>query len=92
MNLLSIGAALGVVQAIFERGWLGGLTGRPARARSKPSFRSWSSRSSSGSRWTTRSFLVSRIHEEWQHRGDATAAVREGVASTGRVITRRRGP
>src|SRR5207249_1979156 len=32
-------------------------------------------------------FLVSRIHEEWRHRGDATAAVREGVASTGRVIT-----
>jgi len=27
MNLLSIGAALGVVQAVFERGWLGGLFG-----------------------------------------------------------------
>jgi RND superfamily putative drug exporter len=27
MNLLSIAAALGVVQAIFERGWLGGLLG-----------------------------------------------------------------
>jgi uncharacterized membrane protein YdfJ with MMPL/SSD domain len=27
MNLLSIVAALGVVQAIFERGWLGGLLG-----------------------------------------------------------------
>jgi putative drug exporter of the RND superfamily len=32
-------------------------------------------------------FLVSRIHEEWQHRGDASAAVREGLARTGRVIT-----
>jgi RND superfamily putative drug exporter len=32
-------------------------------------------------------FLVSRIHEEWQHRDDASAAVREGVARTGRVIT-----
>jgi len=32
-------------------------------------------------------FLVSRIHEEWQHRGDASAAVREGLANTGRVIT-----
>src|SRR5438552_12870617 len=32
-------------------------------------------------------FLVSRIHEEWRHRGDASAAVREGVANTGRVIT-----
>jgi putative drug exporter of the RND superfamily len=27
MNLLSIAASLGVVQAIFERGWLGGLVG-----------------------------------------------------------------
>ena len=26
-------------------------------------------------------FLVSRIHEEWQHRGDASAAVREGLAT-----------
>jgi len=32
-------------------------------------------------------FLVSRIHEEWQHRGDNTAAVREGLVRTGRVIT-----
>jgi uncharacterized OB-fold protein len=32
-------------------------------------------------------FLVSRIHEEWQHRGDASAAVREGLANTGRVRT-----
>jgi putative drug exporter of the RND superfamily len=32
-------------------------------------------------------FLVSRIHEEWQHRGDASAAVREGLIRTGRVIT-----
>src|SRR5438477_402404 len=32
-------------------------------------------------------FLVSRIHEEWQHRGDASTAVREGLANTGRVIT-----
>src|SRR5207237_8646671 len=31
--------------------------------------------------------LVSRIHEEWQQRGDASAAVREGLANTGRVIT-----
>jgi putative drug exporter of the RND superfamily len=28
-------------------------------------------------------FLGSRFHEEWQHRGDASAAVREGVANTG---------
>ncbi|MDX6617653.1 MAG: putative drug exporter of the superfamily, partial [Gaiellales bacterium] len=32
-------------------------------------------------------FLISRVHEEWQARGDASAAVREGVAHTGRVIS-----
>jgi len=32
-------------------------------------------------------FLVSRIHEEWQRLRDPSAAVSEGVARTGRVIT-----
>ncbi|MDQ3677707.1 MAG: MMPL family transporter, partial [Actinomycetota bacterium] len=32
-------------------------------------------------------FLVSRMHEEWQRTGDAPAAIREGLATTGRVIT-----
>jgi RND superfamily putative drug exporter len=32
-------------------------------------------------------FLVSRIHEEWQRRGDASAAIREGLTHTSRVIT-----
>jgi RND superfamily putative drug exporter len=32
-------------------------------------------------------FLVSRVHEEWQRRHDPSAAVRDGLANTGRVIT-----
>jgi RND superfamily putative drug exporter len=32
-------------------------------------------------------FIVTRVHEEWQARRDASAAVREGLAHTGRVIT-----
>jgi putative drug exporter of the RND superfamily len=32
-------------------------------------------------------FLISRVHEEWQSRRDATAAIREGLTRTGRVIT-----
>jgi RND superfamily putative drug exporter len=31
-------------------------------------------------------FLVSRMHEEWEKHGDATAAVRRGLALTGKVI------
>jgi RND superfamily putative drug exporter len=32
-------------------------------------------------------FLVSRMHEEWVHTGDAKYAVRHGLAMTGRVVT-----
>jgi RND superfamily putative drug exporter len=32
-------------------------------------------------------FLVSRIHEEWTHGANSSAAVREGLVRTGRVIT-----
>jgi RND superfamily putative drug exporter len=32
-------------------------------------------------------FLMSRIHEEWEHKQDATEAVTRGLALTGRVIT-----
>ncbi len=32
-------------------------------------------------------FLVSRVHEEWQRTRDAAGAVREGLATTGGVIT-----
>jgi RND superfamily putative drug exporter len=32
-------------------------------------------------------FLVSRMHEEWERTKDPVAAVREGLAKTGSVIT-----
>ena len=32
-------------------------------------------------------FLISRVREEWVHKGDASAAVADGIAYTGRVIT-----
>jgi len=86
MNLLSIAAALGVVQAIFERGWfasaLGIQTGTIDAFIPVMVFAIVF-----GLSMDYEVFLVSRIHEEWQHRGDASAAVREGLASTGRVIT-----
>ena len=86
MNLLSIGAALGVVQAIFERGWLGSLIGvQPGPIEAFIPVMVFAI--VFGLSMDYEVFLVSRIHEEWRHRGDATAAVREGVANTGRVIT-----
>jgi RND superfamily putative drug exporter len=86
MNLLSIAASLGVVQAIFERGWLAGLIGvQPGPIDAFIPVMVFAI--VFGLSMDYEVFLVSRIHEEWQHRGDASAAVREGVASTGRVIT-----
>jgi RND superfamily putative drug exporter len=86
MNLLSIAAALGVVQAIFERGWLAGLIGvQPGPIEAFVPVMVFAI--VFGLSMDYEVFLVSRIHEEWQHRGDASAAVREGVAHTGRVIT-----
>jgi RND superfamily putative drug exporter len=32
-------------------------------------------------------FLVSRIHEEWKHGGNHSAAIRKGLTHTSRVIT-----
>ncbi|MEA2161198.1 MAG: putative drug exporter of the superfamily [Solirubrobacteraceae bacterium] len=83
MNLLSIGAALGIVQAIFERGWLFGLQPGPIDA----FIPVMGFAIIFGLSMDYEVFLISRIHEEWQARGDATAAIREGLAHTGRVIT-----
>jgi RND superfamily putative drug exporter len=86
MNLLSIAAALGVVQAIFERGWLAGPLGiQPGPIDAFIPVMVFAI--VFGLSMDYEVFLVSRIHEEWQQRGDASAAVREGLANTGRVIT-----
>jgi putative drug exporter of the RND superfamily len=86
MNLLSIGAALGVVQAVFERGWFGGLFG--VQAGPIDAFIPVLTFAIVfGLSMDYEVFLVSRVHEAWTARGDASAAVREGLARTGRVIT-----
>jgi RND superfamily putative drug exporter len=86
MNLLSIGAALGVVVAIFQWGWLGSffnLKGGPIEAFIPVMLFAIVF----GLSMDYEVFLVSRIHEEWTRRRDATQAVTRGLASTGRVIT-----
>jgi RND superfamily putative drug exporter len=86
MNLLSIGASLGVVQLVFQRGWLGGLFGvSPGPVEAFIPVLAFAI--VFGLSMDYEVFLVSRVHEEWQARGDSSAAVREGLARTGRVIT-----
>jgi RND superfamily putative drug exporter len=86
MNLLSIGASLGAAVLIFQDGWLGGLLGvqkGPIDAFVPVMLFSIIF----GLSMDYEVFLVSRIHEEWTKRRDATRAVVEGLAATGRVIT-----
>src|SRR5207248_11109661 len=86
MNLLSIGAALGVVQAIFERGWLNGVVGA-TRSPIEAFIPVIVFAIVFGLSMDYEVFLVSRIHEAWRRTGDHTAAVREGLSTTARVIT-----
>jgi putative drug exporter of the RND superfamily len=86
MNLLSIGAALGVTVAVFQYGWLASLVGVE-----KGPIESWVPvmlfAIVFGLSMDYEVFLISRIHEEWIKRRDPSRAVVEGVATTGRVIT-----
>jgi RND superfamily putative drug exporter len=86
MNLLSIGASLGVVVAIFQWGWFADVLGiqkGPIDAFIPVMVFAIVF----GLSMDYEVFLVSRIHEAWMRRRDASAAVVDGLANTGRVIT-----
>ncbi len=82
LNLLSIGAALGVMTAVFGDGLFGAQPG-PIEAFVPVLIFAIVF----GLSMDYEVFLVSRMHEEWRRTGDARHAVREGLASTGGVIT-----
>jgi putative drug exporter of the RND superfamily len=83
MNLLSIGAALGVIVVVFQFGWFPGVSGGPIEAFLPVLMFAIVF----GLSMDYEVFLVSRIHEEWMRQRDTTAAVRDGLVETGRVIT-----
>jgi RND superfamily putative drug exporter len=82
MNLLTIGASLGIIQAVFERGWFGVQAGPIDAFIPVLAFAIVF-----GLSMDYEVFLISRIHEEWQSHRNASAAIRDGLARTGRVIT-----
>jgi RND superfamily putative drug exporter len=86
MNLLSIGAALGVVQAVFERGWAAGALG-VTRSPIEAFIPVIVFAIVFGLSMDYEVFLVSRIHEEWSHGASHSAAIRDGLVRSGRVIT-----
>ncbi len=86
MNLLSIGASLGIVVAIFQWGWLGGffnVKGAPIQAFIPVMLFAIVF----GLSMDYEVFLISRVHEEWTRTHDARRAASLALASTGRVIT-----
>lgn len=87
MNLLSVGAALGIMNAVFEWGWGQSLFRIPAKAPVEVFVPVLLISILFGLSMDYEVFLVSRIHEEWTRRRDNKLAVTIGQAATGRVIT-----
>jgi RND superfamily putative drug exporter len=87
MNLLSIGAAFGVMVAVFQWGWGAELIGID---RAGP-IEAWAPMMLFaivfGLSMDYEVFLLTRIREEYDRSGDNAQAVADGLAATGRVIT-----
>ncbi|KQW53173.1 hypothetical protein ASC77_02430 [Nocardioides sp. Root1257] len=87
MNLLSIGAAYGVLTLAFQHGWGGSLLGldHPVAVSSWIPILMFAILF--GLSMDYEVFLLSRIREDWLRTGDARGSVERGLASTGRVIS-----
>ncbi len=86
MNVLSIGAALGVITFVFQDGHLASLIGVTTTGPIEAFLPVFMFALVFGLSMDYEVFLVSRMHEEWEHTKDATLAVRNGLALTGKVV------
>jgi RND superfamily putative drug exporter len=86
MNLLSIGAAYGVIVAAFQWGWGADLLGVSA-APIEPWVPMMLFAIVFGLSMDYEVFLLSAVREQYDRTGDNATAVAEGLASTARVIT-----
>jgi len=86
LNLLSIGAAYGLLVAAFKLG-----LGEPLGLTQFDQIEGWIPvflfAMLFGLSMDYEVFLVSRMREEWDRRGDNVAAVATGLAKTGRLVT-----
>jgi putative drug exporter of the RND superfamily len=87
MNLLSIGASFGIIVAVFQWGWGASVIGVDNTGPIISFFPIFLFAIVFGLSMDYEVFLMSRIHEEWEHKKDPTEAVTRGLALTGRVIT-----
>ena len=87
MNMLSAGAAFGVLVAVFQWGWLGSLLGVSQTGPIEAFVPVMMFAILFGLSMDYEVFLVSRIYEEWHRTGDNRLAVTRGLQATGRTIT-----
>ncbi|GAA4671844.1 MMPL family transporter [Nocardioides nanhaiensis] len=87
LNLLSIGAAYGVVIATFQWGWGTDLMGLDQAMPVSSWLPILMFAILFGLSMDYEVFLLSRIRERWLATGDAVGSVVHGVAATGRVIS-----
>jgi RND superfamily putative drug exporter len=87
MNLLSAGAAFGVIVAVFQWGWLKSLVGVTHTGPIPPLAPILMFAVLFGLSIDYEVFLISRIHEEWLKRKENSSAVNHGQAVAGRTIT-----
>jgi putative drug exporter of the RND superfamily len=87
MNVLSIGAAFGVIVAVYQWGWLSAVFGVSRPGPIDPWIPMMIFAIVFGLSMDYEVFLVSRIQERWLATRDNTRSVAEGLAATARVIT-----
>ncbi|WP_346046032.1 MMPL family transporter [Actinomadura chokoriensis] len=87
MNLLSIGAAYGVLTAVFQWGWGAEPLGLPHSVPVSSFILLLLFAVLFGVSMDYEVFLLSRVREEWLLHGDARGSVTSGLAATGRVIS-----
>ena len=87
LNLLSVGAAYGVVIAVFQFGWGSGLLGLDQKVPIPAFVPMLMFAIVFGLSMDYEVFLLSRVHEVWARTGDAHRSVAIGIGSTARVIT-----
>jgi uncharacterized membrane protein YdfJ with MMPL/SSD domain len=86
MNLLSVSATYGVLVLVFQHGW-----GNVVGTETTPQIDGWVPvflfAVLFGLSMDYEVFLLARIREEWDRRGDNDAAIAYGLEHTGRIIT-----
>lgn len=87
MNLLSIGAAYGVIVAVFQWGWGASLFGVHQSLPIVSFIPMFMFAILFGLSMDYEVFILSRIREEYNHSGDNTESVIVGITATARVIT-----